>query len=385
MTRIAVIGANGNVGSVLLRALNDDPAVEAIAICRNAAGAAQLPDGRHELRLGSISNDAVAGRLIGDCEAVVNCAFAMGPPSEAARENLAMLRNIAAAPSVRNAVFLSTVAVHGLCPDAKRTSFEKPRWENAYGKEKWRLEQETASVFARAGKKQVTVRLGHVYGPGQWLGREIVTLLRDPAFRLAFGGARPSNAIHVDNAAAALRWLAGGPIEGLFNLTDFPQRTWRELFDRHAAVCGLEPAPALDDASSETLRDQWRRESRHSPMTRTILDFGQWFRTLPYSRLVASEPLRAWLGGPVSSLSPRMQAKLKGKSAMATVRAMIAALPGQSNVTRPWHFADAVPGPHISFDNVPPFTTQEQRDAELRQWYLQTLPTAPIFAEDGAA
>jgi nucleoside-diphosphate-sugar epimerase len=385
MTRVAVIGANGNVGSVLLRALNDDPNVEAVAVCRNRAGAAQLPEGRHELRLGSISDAAVAPSLIGDCAAVVNCAFAIGPPREAFRENLAMIRNVAAAAAVRNAVFLSTVAVHGSCPDARRTTFEKPKWDNAYGEEKWHLEQKTASILREAGKRSVIVRLGHVYGPGQWLSRETFEFLRDPAFKLPFGGARPSNAIHADNAAAALRWLSGAPVEGLFNLTDYPQRSWRDLFDWHAMIAGLPPAPSLDDASSNAMREEMLRELRRSPMTRTFLDFGTWFRTLPYARLIGSAPLRSWLSSPLSAMPPKLQAKIKGKSALTAVRAMIASLPRPQSATRPWHFGDAVPGPHVSFDNVPPFTTQQQREEELRHWYAQTRPFAPIFAEDGAA
>jgi len=384
VTRIAVIGANGNVGSVLLRALNDDPRIEPVAICRNRAGAAQLPEGRHELRLGSISDAAAAASLIGDCDAVVNCAFAMGSPRDAYRENVAMMRNIAATPSVRKAVFLSTVAVHGVCPDTRRTTFERPRWDSGYGKEKFKLEQETASHFRRAGKPFVIVRLGHVYGPGQWLTREILELLHNSAFRLAFGGAKASNAIHVDNAAAALRALATNSIEGLYNLTDHPQRTWREQYEWHAAACGLEPPAPLDDATSNAMRETFLREARRSPMAQTLYDFARWFRTLPYARLVASAPLRSWLGAPLSALSPRMQAKIKAKSALTAVRSLIAAIPGSPTVTRPWHFGDAVPGPHIAFDDVAPFTTQQQREDELRAWFAQTRPFAPIF-EDGAA
>jgi len=378
MKRICVIGANGNVGTALLRALNRDDRVSPVAICRNLAGATQLPEGRHDLRLGSVTDHSRVESLLEGCDVAINCAFAFGTPRESFHTNLAMIQSIAAAHDVRSAVFLSTVTVYGTCADRRRSTFARPKPDEAYGAQKLELEEAATTLFQRARKACTIMRLGHVYGPGQSQSRDIIALLHNPAFRLPFDGARPSNAIHIDDATAVLTELVLNEIEGIYNLTAEPQQSWRELFDWHARVAELERAAPLDETESNTRRARLLRDAHRSKLTRAVADIRGWVRSLPYAQLSMLTAVREGLAHPLSALPRGVQARIKGHSALMAVRAALSAMPASGIVTRPWHFSDEVPGPQLSLPAVRTLKDWRERETHLRQWYAETLPMAII-------
>jgi nucleoside-diphosphate-sugar epimerase len=254
--RVAVTGAGGRVGSALVAGLGQG-GFDVVAIVRNAL-TGRLLGAAADIRIGSVTDPASSARLLADCDAVVNCALAKGWPLTARRQNEAIIRNVAGAPRVRVAVHFSTVAVYGSCVDPRRNSFERPRPDSSYGVDKVSLERFASRLFSSRGIRHHLVRLGHVYGPSQWVSRDILERSGDPGFALPFCGNVASNAVSIAAVVAAVRGLLEeARPSGIANLVDSPQSTWRALFDMHTALLGRPPVDSLPEAASQELRERY--------------------------------------------------------------------------------------------------------------------------------
>ena len=75
MKRVAILGANGQVGIEVSLRLRAVEGIEVVPIARNVSGSAFLRSNGMECRHGRISDFAVARSLIGDCDVVVNLAL----------------------------------------------------------------------------------------------------------------------------------------------------------------------------------------------------------------------------------------------------------------------------------------------------------------------
>lgn len=254
--RVAVTGAGGRVGSALVAGLGSQ-GLDVVAIVRNAL-TGRLLETSADIRIGSVTDPASSRTLLSDCDAVVNCALAKGWPLTARRQNEAIIRNIAAAPRVRVAIHFSTVAVYGSCVDPRRNSFGRPRPDSCYGVDKLSLERFASRLFSSRGIRHHLVRLGHVYGPSQWVSRDILERSGDPSFVLPFGGHTESNAVSIAAVIAAVRGLIEAPRpSGIANLVDSPQSTWRALFDSHTQLLGRPPVGSLSESESHALRERY--------------------------------------------------------------------------------------------------------------------------------
>ena len=258
--RVAITGAGGQVGSALVAGLASAGEFDVVAIVRNAITARTLglATANAEIRVGSITDAESSRAMFADCDAVVNCALAKGWPPTARRQNEAIIGNIANAPSVRLAVHFSTVAVYGLCVDPRSVNFEQPRPDNSYGVDKLRLERLATRAFSARGIRGYIVRMGHVYGPSQWVSRDVLERIGDPSFALPFGGEIPSNAVSIRTVIAAVRsMLKQEQPAGVRNLVDSPQTTWRAVYDLHSELIGQPAVRSLSESASRDLRDRY--------------------------------------------------------------------------------------------------------------------------------
>ena len=344
--KVAVTGANGRIGSALLARFVEIGGFEPIGVCRNAMGAALVDGIPCQVRIGSTEERESAQRLLGDCDAVVNCAWAVGLPGESIRRNEAIMRSICSVSRVTTTVFLSSIAIYGACIDATRSTFSRPRPDSSYGRVKQRLERRTAE--AAADKRWVVLRLGHVYGPHQWLSREIVDLVQDPTFQLPFDGARPSNALHVDHLASVVAALvSGADPSGAYNVSDDPPRTWRELFDWHSEALGLPRARGMPPDASAAWRTGLIGRSRRPLVVNVGIDVARWLGALAFDSLSTRETVRE-LALSVLIRAPRPVADwIKSAHGTRVARQYIRALSGRVAEPRPWHGSDAIPGAYL--------------------------------------
>src|SRR5262249_741297 len=75
MMRIAVLGANGQVGAELCLLLSRQENVEVVPVCRTPMGSAFLRFHGLACRHGQPANPLEAHRLLGDCDVIANLAL----------------------------------------------------------------------------------------------------------------------------------------------------------------------------------------------------------------------------------------------------------------------------------------------------------------------
>src|SRR5207244_6874113 len=127
-----------------------------------------------------------------------------GMPAHARAANEALIAAIAATAGRRRIIHFSSVAVYGTCIQQGRNTFARPRPDSVYGVDKLRVEADLCRRVRRSAHSAAVLRMGHVYGAGQWLSRFVLAALHEPDRRLPFAGRLPANAIHVENVAAAI-------------------------------------------------------------------------------------------------------------------------------------------------------------------------------------
>ena len=241
MPRVAIIGANGQVGAELCLLLSGLPDIELVPVCRNHSGSAFLRYSGISCRHGLISEVAEAPSLIGDCDAIVNCALGTGTPRDIRAFDSRLLRNLfACSPRGATIIHCSTLMVHGDPRPGKRLRYRSP-----YGRSKLAAEAMVRAESKRFGKAAFTVRLGHVCGPLQNITANIRQEITNGQVLLPDIDVA-SNAVYtVTIVDAILSILAGRESQGEFDLTNMPQWTWGEIYQYEALMLGARLDPRL--------------------------------------------------------------------------------------------------------------------------------------------
>lgn len=171
---VAVTGANGFVGSALVRELGER-SYRVRPIVRELAGGKSVA-------VGDIGPETDWRRALDGVDIVVHCAarvhvmeeIAADPVAEFERVNAAGTRRLvqcAAEAGVRRIVYVSSIKVNGerTCPNsgpAAFTAFDTPDPQDAYGLSKYHAEQALLDPAITASVETVIVRPPLVYGPG---------------------------------------------------------------------------------------------------------------------------------------------------------------------------------------------------------------------------
>lgn len=369
--KVAVLGANGQIGSVLIRRLSEVCDIEPIAICRNALGAGLLSEVGCQIRQGSITNRGCDIRLIADCDVVVNCIWPQGSAKAVNLQNATLLCNVRDS-RVPKFISLSSVAVYGLCIDASWSTFDCPKPDAVYGESKLWMERATVKELSATGSKFHLLRLGHTYGHEQWLSRSIFEWLGDVSFMLPFHGRLPSNTIHVEEVAAAITALVlQDRASGILNLTSRPQKTWREVLDWHASVCGLDKTASMDEAASARYRSHLRAVSRKGSFTKSLSSIYAWLRSISPAAMLDSPDIRATGSKVLDVLPKQLEKRLKAMSATRTVATQLAPLRHEADVS-PIFFCDAMPGPYAEVPVLAKSPSHQQEEL-LRNWHREVV------------
>ena len=350
---VAILGANGQIGRRLTRELAD-AGLATVAVCRNAFSAGALMAEGHKVLVGSLEHDGPG--LIQGCDAVVNCALPLGLPDQVRLHDQALAASLRRLASSCHVIHFSSVAVYN-------PFFPGPGWKRSgtvYGRRKIRMER----LLRAAPQERITIlRLGHVYGPDQWLSRFICTLIETPEAGLPFDGQRPSYGVHVRNVAAAARTVLARGLLGTHDVFDHPQRSWRELSDWHAAALQRPTLPGLDEAESDVHAQSAARA--YLPLglrcsRQWAAGLAQWPRSMIRSASTTRE-----IADRILALRPRAD---WGARMVARYRSGLAA-------QAPEHLARQ-PEEHLMWRFEPQQLLQyasalaEQDQAELRQWHL---------------
>ncbi len=354
--RIAVIGANGQVGAELCLALHNFSNLSVVPIIRARRGSSYLRWKGLACRHGSLTHAQSAQGLIGDCDLILNLALPSGRPREVRKENRDIIENCARyAKAGARIVYFSTQSVYGAAGPQHWI-----RWRNGYGLEKLRGENDARRSAKRHQKALWVLRLGHVCGDLQSISLQMRQDLQNGAVHLARGGEVLSNCTQIATiVASALALLGECDPPGTYDLMDAPHRTWREIYAWEAQCAGV------------------TAHIRSIP-ARTPPRLSEFFRTL------ISAPLRGRAGNPVvhemglkflamlpEKWGAALQARYFQKRAAGEIAALQASVRSQDACD--WQ---AVPGPF--------FLTGIDTDAALRdpRYRIPLTPSQPPFPED---
>jgi nucleoside-diphosphate-sugar epimerase len=236
MKRVAILGANGQVGTEVSLRLRDVEGIEVVPVARNVSGSAFLRSNGMECRHGRISDPAEARGLIGDCDVVVNFAISNTAIPRTDRDmNRQIVRNmVAAARPGATMIFASTIMVY-----APAMKFWLP---DSYGLEKLIAERMFRRLCRNSGHPAFVFRLGHVLGDLQNITRKIRGEIRDGRVALPHRGLRASNTVFtaaIVEAVVQTTQTQGAAKPGTYDLITSPQWTWVEVYKYYAAELGL--------------------------------------------------------------------------------------------------------------------------------------------------
>jgi len=234
MKRVAILGANGQVGSEISLRLRNVDGVEVVPIARNVSGSAFLRLNGMECRHGRVSDPAAARSLIADCDVVVNLALSnTGIPRVDRETNRQIVRSVVASarPGVP-IVFASTIMVY-----APAMKFWFP---DSYGLEKLIAEKMFRRLCRASLHPAFVFRLGHVMGDLQNITRKICSEIRSGRVALPHQGLRASNTVFTTAIVEVIVQIAkAAATPGTYDLITFPQWTWFQVYKYYAAELGL--------------------------------------------------------------------------------------------------------------------------------------------------
>ncbi len=368
--RVAITGAAGQIGSVLLRRMIKLPHIEIVAICRNNMGAGLIHSVAPgcNIRIGSITDEYRTAELLGDCDIIINCALAMikGNPKQSRLLNKMMIDNLNRLGKLRSFMHFSSISVYGKCQSSgsERMAFERPSPDSDYGRSKLDIEHYIIRKFSNKINWYI-LRLGHVYGANMDRSRQIIELSQNTHFQLPFNGDLPSNTIHVEHLAGRMIALLSASVpSGIYNVADKFQ-TWRQVFDWHTQAIGFPPVKGMSPELSEHLR-----AFNHSNSIGG--DIKKWVGSLPLLGLIRYPAIFDFLFR-ISYLMPQpVISRLATTYKRSNVGRELSSIIKNDGVPlSPVYFSDAMPGTYLEIpiqvgDDCP---SPEDLSKQLKDWY----------------
>src|SRR5580658_494212 len=241
MPKIAILGANGQVGAEVCLLLRQMASLDIIPVCRSRSGSAFLRWQGIACRHGRPADPQEASRLLGDCEVIANFALSSGNPAQIRiTEDLLVQNAFKYSPPGATIIHFSTQSVYG---DPRPGSFV--RWRNPYGRAKLLTERTVHKAQRQWRKPAFILRLGHVCGELQGISQDIRTELLERRAVLPEIDV-PSNTVLTVVIAEAIRQIANEKIEpGTYDLMNCPHWTWRQAYAFEAQQCGATFSPII--------------------------------------------------------------------------------------------------------------------------------------------
>ncbi len=240
MKRVAIIGANGQVGAEVCLLLRDRGDIEPVPVCRTDAGAAFLRHQGVACRTGTAADPDQAGKLLEGCDAVADFTLPTGSASEVREQMRALIpAAVAASPAGAPYVYLSSITALGF------RDFQSPLgWHsisrNAYGSSKRYAERLVRAACKKTARPAHILRVGVVHGELQAVTREMTRRLRANADRLAAVPDCPSYTVFAFEIAAALAAIAQGKVSPeTYTLLSNPGWSWAEVHEYLTARAGI--------------------------------------------------------------------------------------------------------------------------------------------------
>tara|TARA_Y100000310_G_C20680455_1_gene815607 strand:+ start:2341 stop:3375 length:1035 start_codon:yes stop_codon:yes gene_type:complete len=252
--KIAIVGANGNVGTELSYLLKDD--CDVIPIVRNRIGSVFLEHHGIKCRIGDLTDSNSAKSILGDIDVIVNSTWVSDRFSGSQNQTSKLINKTIIENcfkySKKDAViiYLSTIRAFASDVDPKTSKFFPPR----YDVEKQFLEKIMKKNSSKYNKKGISFRCGHVFGDGQPSTRATKKLLyENDKLILEADPNSSSNILHIVTLKDAIFKCLDKKIKSnTYSLVNNPQWTWEEVFDFYNKHCKLEFTSFHSDKSGSS-------------------------------------------------------------------------------------------------------------------------------------
>jgi nucleoside-diphosphate-sugar epimerase len=273
--RVAVVGANGFVGSRLVEQWHLEGRAEIVPVVRRPEAAASALRLALDCRVADALDEGGLARAFTGCDAVVHAAAGARP---LVTQSPARVARAAAQAGARSVIYLSSMAVHGW--DARPGTDEATplprRHPVPYNGWKACGERALRRACRETGVRFVILRPGIVYGPrSQWIAGFARTVADGSAYVVA-GGRGVCNGIYVDNLVHAVglaleREEAAGET---FLVADDDALTWRMLYEPVCRALGRswEAVADLAPRAPRPTRGERLLVLRDDPAARIALD-----------------------------------------------------------------------------------------------------------------
>ncbi len=370
--KVAILGANGQVGAELCLLLARRTDVEIIPVCRNRSGSAYLRWMGLACRHGRPADAADGSRLLRDCDVVINSTLATGTPGEIRRaeDRIACHAFQYSAPGA-TVIHFSTQSVYG-DPRAGRLM----RWESPYGRAKLATERSVRRAQQRTGKPAYLFRLGHVCGPLQNISSDIQAEIRAGRVVLPERDCASNTVFTVTIVDAILKAISGGVAPGTYDLMNAPQWTWSQVYAYEAQSLGLPLVTRMVPAAQPPqLKQRLQRQALRAlgALTGLPLVRQQGNRLMAHLPDAVNRRAQAWwyarrIRTEIASL-PKLPPPAEHLSWVANGRAFIDGLTPTAELLRSLPYAGLMRPVHTSWppdlpDAEPPQTPHERLNME---------------------
>lgn len=245
---IAILGANGFIGSRLVEMLHLEGKMRVRPIVRRTSALASAARFALEGRVADALDVAAVRDALAGCDAVVHCVAGDARTIAKSAETAYLAADGA---GCRRLVYLSSACVHGQSPEpgTDERSPVSDRQPIEYNNAKARAERRLRALREHGRLELVVLRPAIVFGPrSQWIAGLADDVL---AGRAHFAGSNSGicNSVYVDNLVHAVRLAIASPrADGeTYLLGDDEAPTWHELYRPFVTALGarIEEIPVL--------------------------------------------------------------------------------------------------------------------------------------------
>lgn len=239
--RVAIIGANGFVGSRVVEIFHLAGVCEVRPIVRQVTSLARLSRFDLSWRLADATRSDDLAQALAGCDAVVDCTVGLPKNIEAGAKALIPAARRA---GVKRVVYLSSASVHGQNPPpgSDEDSRLSVRQEMAYNNAKVKAERCLLRDSQRLGIELFMLRPSIVFGPRDRWASSLVNELEQGLAWLVNEGKGICNTIYVDNLVEAIRCCLVAPAGSSgrpYHVGDAEVVTWRGFYETTAHKWGL--------------------------------------------------------------------------------------------------------------------------------------------------
>ena len=241
MLNVAILGANGFIGSRAVEIFHLGGLAEVRPIVRTMSSLARLSRFDLDCRVADAFDKSALRAAFEGCDVVVH---AIAGDRKTIVESLAPTYQAAQEAGVRRLVYLSTASVHGQSPNPG-TDENSPLDDTQpidYNNSKVEAERQLRELRNKGSVELVMLRPGIVFGPRSfWISSFASDLLAGQAY-MVDGGKGICNSIYVDNLIHAiyLAMTASGVDGEAFIVGDNEEITWADFYRPIAEALGFE-------------------------------------------------------------------------------------------------------------------------------------------------